>query len=47
MNTVFLQLSAHALISALPRISAYPLFHNAEKSPPDPPPPLNKRLPLP
>ena len=38
MNTVFLRLSAHAPINALPRISVYPSFHNAKKTPPPPPP---------
>ena len=36
MNTVFPRLSAYALISALPRINAYPLFHNVKKAPPPP-----------
>ena len=41
MNTVFPRLSTHALISALPPISAYPLFHNVKKAPsPTAPPPL-------
>ena len=36
MNTVFPRLSAYALMSALPRINAYPLFHNVKKAPPPP-----------
>ena len=42
MNTVYPRMSAHALRSALPRISAYPPFHNVKKapSPTAPPPPL-------
>ena len=48
MNTVFPRLSAHALISALPRISAYSLIIMSKKRPPPPNPhPLNKRPPLP
>ena len=31
MNTVFPRLSAHALMSALPRINAYPIFHDVKK----------------
>ena len=34
MNTVYPRLSDHALISALPRISAYSLFHNVKKASP-------------
>ena len=36
MNTVYPRLSTHALISALPRISAYSLFHNVKKASPPP-----------